>query len=366
MIVHLISSLQRGGKERQLATIYKYSNKRIYPLKIICFNEGKNTYVSEYNMSADCIFLKSRGFFPRLKELRSILQGFSPDLLYAWGGMESLFAWILSRKLGCPFINGSVRHGIVLFKFSHIFRFLMLHLSKYIVANSRAGLRANRLKRGYVLYNGIDKSLYEDVSEEEKNIFKKDVLNLNPYFPIIVSVANLVPYKDYFTVIKALKVVKERGHNFYYLIIGDGQLKSDISANIVEHGLEANVKLLGCVTNVAEYLRIAEIFLHSSRGEGCSNAILEAMLNALPIIASNTGGTPEIVSEANGYLFKYKDTEDLMQKIMYLIENPEDRRRMGRRSEEMASAGFTAEKMISEYHRILGEVFSQITSNRAV
>ncbi len=99
-----------------------------------------------------------------------------------------------------------------------------LHFSKYIIANSSAGLRANLLKRGYVLYNGIDKDFFEN------RLKSTDAINLreSKTDSIIISVSNFVPYKDYDTVFKALEGLKNKGYNYLYIIIGDGPQKQKI------------------------------------------------------------------------------------------------------------------------------------------
>jgi glycosyltransferase involved in cell wall biosynthesis len=132
---------------------------------------------------------------------------------------------------------------------------------------------------------------------------------------VYVSVGNLVPYKDYFTILKALAVLKNK-YNFQYLILGDGPLKHQIKQEIKKYELEKNVHLIGRVSNVYEYLRIGDLLIHSSRGEGISNAILEAMFCGLPIVATRVGGVPETVYPESSALFQYQKYTQLLDILL--------------------------------------------------
>lgn len=359
-VIHLISSLQRGGRERQLATINKYTNKFNYPTKIIVFNRSKNNYIAEYKIAyKDLYYLKSKNTIKRLFEITKIYNEFKPDIIYAWGGFEATFGLSISPFINAKFINGSIRHGIVLFRRKHIWRLILLHLSKFVVANSYAGLKANHLKKGYVLYNGTDGSFQKNIPSENR---LEMIYKIFPNYKnelILISVANLVPYKDYFTILEALKKLSDKGYRFYYLIIGEGLIKRVITDKIEKFILKDNINLLGRINDVQNYLQIADIFIHSSLGEGCSNAILEAMAAGLPIIASDTGGTSEIVTENNGFLFEYKNAEQLESRIKKLLDDPHLRLEMGHQSAKFARENFTVDVMMRNYYNILKEVFKK-------
>ncbi len=255
-------------------------------------------------MVEDIVLLKSSSKIGRLRELRKIIKSENYSIVWSWGSMEATLGLLLTFITNVKHINGSVRHGIVQKKFSHYWRMFILHLSRYIVANSMAGLRANKLKRGFVLYNGIDKG-FSAVSDISKKV-NGDIALSGHDMITFVSVANLVPYKDYITVLNSMMELKEHGYMFNYLIIGEGAERHNIESHLNRLGLENEVKLLGRQTDIKSILVKSDIFVHSSYGEGCSNAILEAMAVGLPVIASDTGGTSEIVDPEVGRLFSYK------------------------------------------------------------
>ncbi len=305
-------------------------------------------------MSDDVIFLSSKNFIKRFREIRRIAKESKADIIWTWGGVEATFGVLLSLTSSVKHINGSIRHGIVRFNLHQVWRMLVLHLSKNIVANSNAGLRANRLNRGSVLYNGIDGKFFSQPDREPVLIRKE--FGIADDTIILTSVANLVPYKDYNTVLKALSTVKSKGILFHYIAIGEGLERKSIEELIQNLNLTENVSLLGNRADIKEILYTSDIFIHSSLGEGCSNAILEAMAVGLPIIASNTGGTIEVVDETNGRLFEFQNVEQLASLIMEMICNKSERELMAESSKRRALAEFSTDRMIYNYYNIIERV----------
>jgi glycosyltransferase involved in cell wall biosynthesis len=144
-------------------------------------------------------------------------------------------------------------------------------------------------------------------------------------------------------------------YDFRYLIIGDGPLRKTIEDKIKQSGLSEKVKLLGRVKNVHEYLRMADYFIHSSRGEGISNAILEAMFTGLPVIATSTGGTPELVYKKSFLLFNYKDLETL-KKVLSNVDN--QFKEFDPESEEykLHLSKFTTDTMLKNFENIFNMI----------
>lgn len=324
-IIFTTDTIHRGGKERQIFIITQQLLKRAYDVFIISLKYAEQNYLDEYEIdSKRIIIIKSNSRKQIYRELKDVLSTLHPDIIISWDSKTVLFSLLISKKYGFEFINASVQHGIRLFKRSHFMRTLICHLSPNVMANSLTGLKANNLRPGkkrFVLYNGIEKKFKNTTSQKSKEKLKKKIIpgySKNPG-KIFISVANLVPYKDYFTVLNALKEIRS-SYNFYYLILGDGPLKNEIERKIYNFQLHNNIILFGKVNDVKKYLNISDYMIHSSRGEGVSNAILEGMYTGLPIITTKVGGTPEIVFPKSSVLFKYKDGNSLTN-ILLNIDN---------------------------------------------
>ena len=358
-VLHVISSLRRGGRERQLATIFKYTRDSSIDSKILIFNRVEEDYTNEYDITTnDIYYLNEKNTLKRLHAIKDVFREFNPNVIYAWGSFEYTFCFLLSMFTSAKIINGSIRHGIVVFNKKQVSRFIFLHLSKYIIANSKAGLKANKLRKGYVLYNGIDDKFRESLSKRGKVDIIKSVFKDFHGETVMVSVANLVPYKDYFTTLRALKRIRDKGFRFRYMAIGEGPMREKLETELIDLGLENEVNFVGRKNNVEDFLKAGDLFIHSSKGEGCSNAILEAMSASLPIIASDTGGTSEITGSRNGKLFPYQDVEQLTTAIEDLVSRKDELKEKGKISKSIIEERFTVEQMISNYLSIIGNILN--------
>lgn len=349
-VIHFISSLKRGGRERQLSTIYSNNSAQRQHIKIVYLNESADSYIEEFKIRKEDIYrIKSRQFLFRLWKLNTYLRSQKPDVVYAWGALEFFLASLVKPFVGFKLINGSIRHGIVSNQLSHRWRTFLLHHSRYVVANSRAGLLANGLKHGFVLYNGIDSKFFQKQKAQPE--FADFFSTLQR--PVIISVANLVPYKDYPTVFEALKLIKAKGLEFSYLIIGDGPRRAEFEQMVLLLGLNEHVHFMGICINVEHYLHASDIFIHSSKGEGCSNAILEAMAAGLPIIATNVGGNPEIINEKFGFFFNFGDYVTLSNHLVSLLIQAEGREIRGNLAKVEATKKYSIAAMLNSYYSII-------------
>ncbi len=348
-VLHLVSSINRGGKERQIVTIMKYS-KNI---------ENMVGYLYEstwgYDIPDDLLSkfhkIRGKGYLSYAFNLTRLLILHKIDVVYTWGIKETSIALIARLFTKFNLVNGSIRHGLrIKGNKAQTFRMFLSHLTKNVVANSRAGLKVNNLKKGYVLYNGLDKELIKSIKpRSSSNLSNKTIL---------LSIGNLVPYKDYFTVLPVIKKISSE-FDIEYHILGEGCNRASIENYIDQNDLSSTVFLQGSVKNVADYLLNSNIFIHSSKGEGCSNAIIEAMASGLPIIATDVGGNSEIVSVRNAILFSFGSQNELEQAIRKLIVDKVLRNSMSKASKEIAFDKFHWSIMVDNYEKIIRTVTNQ-------
>lgn len=326
-------SIKRGGKERQIFIIASELLSRGYDIHIISLNRNSFNYIDEYFFPLERIIFLRGNKFGKIIYLFRIISSNTNSILLTFDTISAFICLISYKLFNIIFINCTIRHGIRLKKFSHYFRSFVAKLSPYVIANSYAGLRANKLKpdsRRFVLYNGNPLVGKFSTREEEKRTLRKDILGdmIKGDEILFISIANFVPYKDNYTVFKALSRLKGE-KNFFYLIIGDGVMRPQIENSIIEFGLVNHVMLIGATKEVFKYLSISDVFIHSSRGEGISNAILEALIAGLPVIATDAGGTSEILKPEFSRLFKYQDDESLYNilrnDLSILLENTRDK-----------------------------------------
>lgn len=362
-IIFTTDNVGRGGKERQMFIVASFLMKKGWgDVFILSMSIGRQSYISEYNFPAEKIRIIGKdNIITSMKSYNKQIKLIKPDLIFSWDTKTSLYSllakWTYYRGI---FINGCIRHGIRLIQLSHLFRSVICWLSPYVVANSLVGLKVNNLKtndRRFVLYNGIENKFFLKKDRENLIAKKKLLLSINQIDnnrPVFISVANFVPYKDYFTVLTSLKEVKKI-YEFYYIILGDGPDRNIISGMIKDFGLDKNIFLMGTVDNVQDYLSVSNYMIHSSRGEGISNAILEGMFSGLPIIATNVGGVSETIYEKSSVLFEYQDVDELTS-ILLNLNNYFNSFNCESRSYKAHLNKFTVKTMLDNFEGILDKV----------
>jgi glycosyltransferase involved in cell wall biosynthesis len=173
----------------------------------------------------------------------------------------------------------------------------------------------------------------------------------------VVIVARLTPEKDLATLLEAVGRVVPEVPEFKLLIAGDGPCRKDLEAQAKSLGLGKAVSFLGTVRDVPPLLRRCRGFVLSSRTEGISLTLLEAMATGLPVVATRVGGNPEVVVEGeSGLLVPAQDPASLAAALIRLYREPGLAGRLGRAGRKRVEDHFDLNRMIREYEALyLGE-----------
>lgn len=197
------------------------------------------------------------------------------------------------------------------------------------------------------IYNGLN---IEKLEFLPKDVARKKLLSGNyPNERIIGCVANF--YKT-----KGLKYLIEAVHlaNTKTVIIGDGPLRPEFEKLIKKYKLENQVFLVGRIPDAYKYLKAFDVFVLPSLKEGFPWIILETMAAQIPIIATNVGAIPEIIEDGKeGLLIEPKNSQKLAEKIIYVLEHPQETQKMAYLAKQKLVQQFTLEKMLEETKAVL-------------
>jgi glycosyltransferase involved in cell wall biosynthesis len=158
-----------------------------------------------------------------------------------------------------------------------------------------------------------------------------------------------------------IAVARELAHShpdLHFVLVGGGSDEAMLKA--LAAGL-ANVTFTGFVDNVGDYLAAFDIFVLPSNREGIGSILLDAMEQALPVVASRVGGVPDIVHhDENGLLIDAASPVQLRDAILALRSDPARRRAYGERGREFARS-FTAEAMWRKYFALYESLIGRIS-----
>lgn len=142
---------------------------------------------------------------------------------------------------------------------------------------------------------------------------------------LITHISNFRKVKRVGDVIEVFKGLIDRGVNGQLMMVGDGPERNIIERQCREWGLCDRVKFLGSLKSTTEVLTISDLFILPSETESFGLAALEALASGVPVIASNTGGIPEVVEHGvSGFLSNVGDVQDMIENAMRIITSPEE------------------------------------------
>ena len=140
----------------------------------------------------------------------------------------------------------------------------------------------------------------------------------------VIAVGRLTAAKDYPTLIHAFKIVLDQRPGTQLAILGDGPLRDTLSALVQDFDLAASVLMPGHVENVPAWLATADLFVLSSRWEGSPNALIEALVIGLPVVAARgKGGAAELLANGKyGRLVPSGAPEALARVMLESLDDP--------------------------------------------
>jgi len=216
---------------------------------------------------------------------------------------------VVSRRVDFPPRRGLLNR----WKYSRPDR--IIAISNFIAGVLRDyGIEESRLE---VVHSVTDASRFVGVEP-----LPRSALGIPEGVPLLVNVAALVGHKDHATLIDAMPSVLRELPELRLLILGDGELRPVIEAQIDRLGVGRSVSLLGYRKDVPQLLKMADAFVISSKEEGLGSAVIEAMACGLPVVATAAGGIPEtVIHEKTGLLVPVGDAEALAAAIVRIFRD---------------------------------------------
>ena len=355
-ILLAVDSLARGGMERRVLELIKgLGEYQDVNLKLVVFSETIE-YPEIYDWNIPVILLKR---VPKRNPLvfyrfYKLCKQWKPDLIHSWGTMSAIWAIPASQFLRIKLINGNIVDAPVNMSFfdKRLFRARLTYpFSSRIIGNSKAGLKAYRVpkKKGICIHNGIDPHRVLHLKKpsevrQELNIQTENVIGM---------VGSFTGRKDFKTFIKAGLVLLDQRKDITLVAVGEGP---DLPRHeqLIPAKYTTHFRFPGIRTDVEDIINIFDIGVLATNtrehGEGISNVILEYMALAKPVVATQGGGTPEIViHQQTGILVPSYSFQDMAHALNYLLDNKKEAATMGSVGLETVHGKFSLSKMTENY-----------------
>lgn len=199
-----------------------------------------------------------------------------------------------------------------------------------------------------VVYNGIKLPNSSDLVAEGKGARTK-ILNefgLPEDCQLVITVGRLDRQKGYHDLVGVADRIKKEYPQVQFLWAGEGELRTELIAEINQLGLEGTITLLGHRNDVPDLLKAADLFVFPSYFEGFPFALLEAMAHMVPVVVSESCGMSElIVDKCHGLLCRAGDQDSIMTSVAWALDNPKNMSEMAANAYEKAQE-FSEENML--------------------
>lgn len=206
------------------------------------------------------------------------------------------------------------------------------------------------------IYNPFNFERIEKLMEDERELTKEQKKMLNEDYCIAISRLDVVQ-KDYNTLLKSFKILKDKGIEQKLYIIGDGPSKKTIEDWIKEYQLENLVFLLGRMKNPYVWLKNSNFFIHSSKFEGFGLVLVEAGYSGKTVISSNCPvGPRDILKDGKcGILFEVGNEKELADNVEKILKNYELKKEYEYLIKERVKE-FDSKNVIQEYEKLIKEI----------
>jgi sugar transferase (PEP-CTERM/EpsH1 system associated) len=361
-ILHVMDSLGKGGLENGVVNLINRMDPVRFEHTVLTMRSlGPNAGLLPARVRIECCGQQKKSRF-QVADLVQAIRRLEPDVVHSrnWPAIEAVIAgrWVG----GCAVVHSE--HGLDSTARSKepwrrvCFRRLAFGLAHGVLSVSHqlrdvhsrgTGFPAHRIE---VVHNGVDTTRFAGDAAIRGRV--RHELGIAEGEFCLGTVGSLFPIKDHMTLLKAIARAATRLNNWRLLMIGEGPELTRLRTFVEGHpAWRSRVSFLGVSDRVGEMLNAMDAYVLPSISEGISNSLLEAMASGLAVIATATGGNPEVVVDGeSGLLFPVGDSERLARLMVSLKERPELRTHLGEKARRRVSDEFSIDSMVRKYEGI--------------
>jgi len=369
-VLHIIEQLPLGGAENLLLVLAKNIDQEKFNLIFWCLNnEG---YIAdklkEEGFKVVCFGnYRLRYFYKKLLDMIRLINSDEIDIVHThlivanqWGRIAALLS---NHARICKTEHGSLLDvsipGYLKRKIYFIIERLLDGFTDRIVYVSKAHLRDltkgnHNSHKHIVIHNGFDDRRFS-IDKPKDSLRQQYGFSENVI--IIGIVGSLFNYKGHEYLFKAAVLVKRMYPNIKLLIIGKGPEEGRLRKLALS--IKIDTVFMSDRWDVPQLLKAMDIYVQPSIKESFGIGIVEAMYSGLPVVATKTGGIPEVVQgEGTGILVPPRNSEALSEALLNLIGNPEMANRMGERGRKIAASKFSGRRYAKEMEKLYVSLLS--------
>ena len=352
-----LNDLGGGGAERVMLSLAEGFAARGYQVDLVSIKR-QGAYVGEQPKNVRVIFFNRSRLMLGLWDLVSYLKTSPPKVLLSALQNTNFLAIIAGLLAGgssriIPTVHSHVSHdaqvstGWKRTLEPYLVRLLYPLVDDLIAVSDNIkrdleclGVQGQKIHR---IYNPIvtPKLLAQTKDIVDHPWFKEQTI------PLVMAVGRLHPIKDFSLLLEAMRRVRAI-RPVRLMILGEGPQRAALEALMVRLGLSECIAFLGFVENPVAYLRAARLLVVSSRWEGFSNVLVEALFVGTPVVSTDCGGPREVLRGGrDGRLVPVNDPDQLAGAILKALDEIPDREALIKRAHD-----FDLDPILDAYERV--------------
>jgi sugar transferase (PEP-CTERM/EpsH1 system associated) len=374
LVVHIVHRLAVGGMENGLINLINHMPGNHYRHAIVCLTEATDFKDRIENKAIPVIELKqTNGHDPGIHfRVWRALRALGADIIHT-RNLPTIEFQLVAALAG---VHGRIHgeHGRDMydldgknFKYNMLRKALRPFVGHYIAVSrdleqwllKTIGVKRDRITQ---IYNGVNTDKFKPRGSRRDFPGPEGWLKADSF--VVGSVGRMEAVKDQITLVRAFihlvqssPAARERAR---LVVVGDGALRQHLLEVLRAAGLQDTAWLPGERKDVAEIMRAMDLFVLPSLREGISNTILEAMATGLPVVATNTGGNPEIVTAGEmGDLVPHSNPAAMAQAIANYFSQTDRAWNYGRNARRKVERQFSMEAMVKGYLHAYDNAFHQ-------
>jgi len=338
-----------GGTQRQMIELLRRIDRRQFQMHPVCFHDDGPWTVRVVELGDRITRFPIYGFkrpatVHQLVRFARWCRQNHIAVVHTWDIYSNVFGLPGAALAGVPLRIGS-RRGLGGPPPVRRLQTLACRAAHRMVANSRAA--ANQLMAQGVpatdidlIPNGIDLSMFP-VRHHRRQPRK------------VAMVARLFEEKRVDVLVAAVPRVLARYPDVEFQIVGEGPCRARLMDQARDGGVLPHVQFMCHRDDVPAILATSDVFVLSSESEASPNVIIEAMAAGLPVVASNVGGIPELVTEAvTGHLVPPADPNALASAILDLLDHPDRAIAFGEAARARIEQQYSFDRMVAQFESL--------------
>lgn len=352
-VAYVIGELGKGGAEWQLYALLRGLDRRRFRPRVYALAPGGYWAgpIRSLGVTVEEFAHHGSADVRRLGRLRRALRAFAPHILHTilWSGNS--YGRLAAVGLGIPLVIAAERNVIRRPGWQIALERLLDRTTTCYLVNAeviaqtlveRHRLPAHKMR---VVRNGLD--LAELPPFVPARRAARAALGFDPARRLLAQVGRLAPQKDWPTFLAAAAAVVTAVPDVDVLAVGEGSLRSQLEQRAAALGLGSRVRFLGLRHDVPAILAGVDVMGLTSLYEGLPNVVLEAMATGAVVVATDVGGTAELVRDGEtGFLVPPRSPASTAQRILAVLADAELARRLALAARARVEREFTVEAMV--------------------